>query len=97
MSNETLMRELGFTDHREGFWYRDYPLDKYTSLCLTINKETEEWKEMVLNEMFCQPEYYGYAVKEWRDEIIAKIDSIIAELKKHGLPFEVDHRAYGVK
>jgi hypothetical protein len=89
------MKELGFTDHREGWWYRNYVLDDNVTLNLSLNKETGEWTEDVLNEMFGQPEFYGYAIPEWRDEIVAKIDRIIDTLKSQGLPFEVDHRQYG--
>jgi hypothetical protein len=89
------MRELGFTDHREGFWYKGYGLYPNVTLCLTLDKETGTWEELVMNDMFGQPEYYGTGKPKWRNKIMDKIDGIIAELKTHGLPFEVDHREYG--
>ena len=96
MLNEQKMRELGFTDRLEGWWYKCYSLDKYTTLNLKINKETGEWKEDVLNEMFCQPEYYYSAIPSFKNMIIEKVDKIIEELQIEGLPFEVNHEAYRI-
>ncbi len=52
------------------------------------------WKEDVLNENSGQPEYYGNMVSPHREEIIAKIDAIIADMASHGFPFKVDHEQY---
>lgn len=94
--SEEKMRELGFTDHREGWWYNCYRIDEDVTLNLSMNKDTGEWEEYVLNEMFGQPEYYGRMQPKYRKPIIERIDAIIAELKEAGLPFEVDHSLYGV-
>lgn len=97
ISSEEKMRELGFTDHREGWWYACFRLADRVTLNLSVEKATGAWTEDVLNEDFGQPEYYGLATPEFRDEIISKIDEIISNLGYKGLLFKVDHRQYGVK
>lgn len=93
------MRELGFTDHREGYWYWCRSVDKkgYTTLNFTIDKLTGYYEELVMDESFGQPDYYGRAKPEFRDEIISNVDSFVAELNTSGLLLAVDHRAYGCK
>ena len=95
IENDSYMRELGFTDHREGFWYKSWMLDRDVSLGFTINKATHDWEEDVLNIMFGQPEYYNRRMPKWRDEMIAKIDAIVKELNDLGFPIHVDHEQYG--
>jgi hypothetical protein len=91
------MRRLGFTDHREGWWYACFRLADRVTLNLSVEKATGAWTEDVLNEDFGQPEYYGLATPEFRDEMISKIDEITSNLRYKGLLFKVDHRQYGVK
>ena len=95
IENDSYMRELGFTDHREGFWYKSWMLDGEVSLNYTINKATYAWKEDVLNVMFGQPEYYNMMLPKWRDEMIAKIDAIVKELNDLGFLIQVNHEEYG--
>jgi len=95
IENDSYMRELGFTDHREGFWYKSWMLDRDVSLNYTINKDTQAWKEDVLNEMFGQPEYYNSMIQKYREPIIAKIDAIVKELNDLGFHIEVNHEEYG--
>ena len=91
------MRELGFTDRREGYWYWSRNVDKYTSLNFTIQKDTGYYEELVMDENFGQPDYYGRAKPEFRDKIVSNVNAHIAELNSHGLSLAIDHRAYGCK
>ena len=95
VDNESLMRQLGFTDHKEGFWYKSWMLDREVSLNYTINKATYAWEEDVLNVMFGQPEYYNLMIPKYRKRIIRKIDKIVKELNDLGFTIKVDHEEYG--
>jgi hypothetical protein len=93
--NEAKMRNLGFSDHNKAHWYQCFTLvPGHVTLNLTIHKGSGAWKEDVLNENSGQPEYYGNMVSPHREEIIAKIDAIIADMASHGFPFKVDHEQY---
>lgn len=89
------MRELGFTDRREGYWYWSRNIDKYTSLNFTIHKDTGFYEELVMDEMGGQPDYYGNAKPEYRDRIIAEVNQYVALFNDSGLALAVDHREYG--
>lgn len=89
------MRALGFTDRREGYWYWSRNVDKYTSLNFTIDKLTGLYEELVMDEMFGQPDPYGQAKPEYRDAIIKKIDDYVKAFNDVGLDLNVDHREYG--
>lgn len=94
---EEKMRELGFTDRREGYWYWCRRVDDkgYTTLNFTINKKTGSYTELVMNESFGQPEYYGHMKPKFRDETIAEIEKHLDYLNSNGLQLAVDHRLYG--
>ena len=89
------MRELGFTDRREGWWYWSRNVDKYTSLTFKIQKDTGFYEELVMDEMGGQPDPYGRAKPEYRDAIIKKIDDYVKAFNDVGLQLKVDHKAYG--
>jgi len=89
------MRALGFTDHREGFWYFTDRVGDNTSLNFTINKNTGEYEELVMDEFFGQPEYYRNMKPEFRDAVQARIDGIIVRLNGAGLNLAVDPDLYG--
>jgi hypothetical protein len=93
------MRELGFTDHVETRWYLCRRVDKRgdTTLNITIEKDSGLYTELVMNEGFGQPEYYGNMKPEWRDLYRDTIDLELALLNKAGLTITVDHKAYGCK
>ena len=95
MSEDQLMRSLGFTDHREGFWYLCRDVGDGTTLNVTIDKVSGSWEELVMNEAFGQPEFYGRMKPEFRDVIRANVDRIVAELNVVGIPVRVDHSEYG--
>lgn len=91
------MRELGFTDNVDTRWYYCRRVDKkgYTTLNITIDKDTGYYKELVMDESFGQPEFYGQMKPEWRDLYRDTIDFHLSELNKAGLTIQVDHKAYG--
>lgn len=89
------MRELGFTDRREGYWYWSRNIDKYTSLNFTVQKDTGFYEELVMDEMGGQPDYYGLSRPEYRDRIINEVNQYVALLNDSGLALAVDHREYG--
>lgn len=89
------MRKLGFTDHREGYWYWTKRVGTETSFNLTINKETGGYETYVLNELFGQPEYYGNMIAPYREQIIANVNVILHELRRDGIHIEFDHAEYG--
>lgn len=87
------MRELGFTQNTPN-WYFNKRVGRMVSLNFTINPKTGDYTEIVLDEYFGQPEYYGNMKPEFRDEIIHNINTIIAELNSHGLTLNVNHDLY---
>jgi len=91
------MRKLGFTDHREGFWYYCKRVGSDTTFNLTINKDTSEYETLVMNESFGQPEYYGRMRDVYRAQMIANIDVILHELDRDGISAHFDHSEYGVR
>ena len=93
--SDEAMRDLGFTDHREGFWYFVDRVGGGVSLNFTIEKNTGEYEELVMSELFGQPEYYRNMMPEFRDAIQARIDRIIAKLNAAGLTLAVDPDLYG--
>lgn len=96
LDDET-MRALGFTDHVDTRWYYCRRVDDkgYTTLNITIQKDTGFYEELVMNEGFGQPEYYGQMKPEWRDLYRDTIDFHLRELNRAGLTIEVNHKHYG--
>lgn len=95
--DDATMRSLGFTDHRPDYWYLCRRVDNngHVTLNITIQKETGYYTELVMNEDFGQPEYYGRMKPEYRDLYRDTVDFHIDSLKKAGLTITVDHREYG--
>jgi len=60
--DDMTMRELGFTDHREGYWYlcRSVSRDHDMTMNVDIAKDGSDWQIDVLDERFCQPYDYQY-------------------------------------
>jgi hypothetical protein len=88
------MRALGFTDHREGFWYLCREVESRESLNITIEKSTGDYEELVMDEDFGQPAYYGNMIEPYRSTITQRIDDELARLNAAGLTLAVDHSAY---
>lgn len=61
-AEDSTMRRLGFTDHREGYWYlcRSVSPDHDMTLNVEIAKDGSDWQIDVLDENFCQPYDYQY-------------------------------------
>lgn len=89
------MRALGFTDHVEDTWYLLSRVDDHTTLNISINKKTGEYREDVLDEIYSQPAYYGRMKEPFRTEAHDSINAAVARLNEAGLDIEVDHRSYG--
>src|SRR5690606_39993592 len=54
-ADDARLRELGFTDHREGYWYYTTRVGDMTSWNVTISKESGAVDVEVLDEHFLQP------------------------------------------
>lgn len=93
--NDDEMRSLGFTQYVPGSWYFTRRIDDRISLNIRIDTDTGEWSEHVLNEDFCQPEYYMNMKPEWREKIVAEIDKNVATFRSAGLDVFVNHEEYG--
>lgn len=91
------MRALGFTDNVDTRWYLCRRVDKqgYTTLNITIEKDSGLYTELVMDEGFGQPEYYGNMKPEFRDLYRDTIDFEVGILNTAGLTIQVDHKAYG--
>ena len=66
-------------------------------LNITIDRKTGNYEELVMNEAFGQPEYYGQMKPEWRDFYRDAVDLYLRQLKLGGLDIKVNHEAYGYK
>lgn len=91
--DDPTMREIGFTDHREGYWYWCRGVMPGVTVNFTINKETGDYSEMVMDEMFGQPYYYGGT--RFEAKVVEAVDECVADLNAHGLTLAVDHALYG--
>ncbi|MFS0884978.1 hypothetical protein [Aeromicrobium sp. 179-A 4D2 NHS] len=91
--DDPAMRAIGFTDHREGYWYWCRGIMPGVTLNFTINKETGDYSELVMDEMFGQPYFYGATTFE--EKIVTAVDAMLADLNAHGLTLAVDHSLYG--
>lgn len=54
-ASDARLRELGFTDHSEGYWYYTTRVGDMTSWNVTISKKTGAVDVVVLDEHFLQP------------------------------------------
>lgn len=91
--DDPAMRAIGFTDHREGYWYWCSGIMSGVTLNISINKATGGYSELVMDEMFGQPYYYGGTTFE--EKVKTAVDGFIADLNGHGLTLAVDHSLYG--
>lgn len=55
IADDARLRELGFTDHREGYWYYTTRVGNMTSWNVTISKKSGAVNLDVLDEHFLQP------------------------------------------
>lgn len=78
------MYELGFTDHREGYWYfvrRVGGKRSDISFNITINKKTKDIQIDVLDEMFLQP--YDFQMYIGTVPIANKVYDDVQDLMRH--------------
>lgn len=93
--SDARMRELGFTDFKKTSWYFCSRVESNVTLNITIDKKTGDYSELVMNEFFGQPEYYGEYKEPHRSNIKNNIDEKIHEFQKAGLTgLSVDHSLY---
>lgn len=100
------LREFGFTDHREGYWYYSARLGTAESLNVTIPKKklrkvlgdpVYSYNELVMDEFFGQPAYFGQMKEEFRTAIANELNLVLESLQELGLQIAVDPRNYGWK
>lgn len=90
---EEKMRELGFTDYQNGWWYFHKAISADISFNLQIAKDGSDWQIDVLDENFCQPyDYQHFIMKSEINDIpfVAlktkeKVDQIMEDLVEKGV------------
>jgi len=88
------MRELGFTDRVPTKWYLCRRVGPGVTFNVTVVKDTGLWDEVVLDEDFGQPAYYGIMREPYRTSIRDAVDAIVDELGAAGIRVAVNHRQY---
>lgn len=88
------MRELGFTDRVKGRWYLTQRVGSRESFTLTIDKESGNYGEIVIDEDFGQPAYFGRMRQEFRHDTVNKLWEILNKLHTAGLEIAVDPCQY---
>ena len=88
--NEDKMREISFTDHREGCWYYCKNLGNEITFNLSVKKDGTDYKIDVLDEDFGQPYDYQYYLSQNPDsefalKIKGKVEVIMLELVDFGV------------
>lgn len=93
---DSRMRDLGFTDHREGYWWKSWPLSLHDIFfSLTINKVTLEYEHIVIDEAFGQPYHYGrYLTGERLIDLVCEIEGKLRALEIAGFNIEFNHAEY---
>lgn len=88
------MRELGFTDRLKGRWYLSHRVGSRESFTLTIDKETGDYSESVIDEDFGQPAYFGRMRQEFRSDTVTRLWEVLNKLHTAGLRIKVDPCQY---
>lgn len=90
--DESILRDLGFTDHVPSQWYRSYPLNSSDTLDVTIVKESGEISTRVIDNMCGQyAPYTTHYTPESCHQVITVIDYVTSQLRARGIPVEHDH------
>lgn len=91
------MRENGFTDHREGYWYKSWPLNDNgdITLNLSIKKDNGEYDVEVLDEEFGQPYHYGTHRPPYLSQIVERINEALQDLRDLRIHVNFNHAEYG--
>lgn len=93
------MREIGFTDHNEDYWYYCRNLGNEITFNLSMRKDGFEYKIDVLDEDFGQPYDYQYYLSqnpasEFALRIKEKVEEIMLELGELGVVFFYERGDY---
>lgn len=91
--DDATMREIGFTDHREGVWYFCRRVGPDVTVNFTIDKATGDYSELVMDENFGQPFYYGRT--HLCEQVKTSVEEWVAYLNSKGLTVDVNHSLYG--
>lgn len=92
--DDDTMRFLGFTDHVDTRWYYCRRVGPNITLNVTIQKDTGFYEELVMDEDFGQPAFYGVMRDEIREEVKTNVDILTSSMRMSGLNIYVDHRRY---
>lgn len=108
LPSEEALRAFGFTGHREGYWYYTARVGSAETLNITVAKEplagysdpslgepVYGYTELVMDEYFGQPAYFGQMKEEHRIALATKLFGVLRGLYLLGLQIEVDPQEYG--
>jgi len=104
LPSEERLREFGFTDYSPEYWYYTARVGGGESINITVNKTpvlrsgnpaAYHYRELIVDEFFGQPAYFGRMLPKPRYEIAQRISEQLAMLRDAGLEIEIDPREYG--
>lgn len=103
LPSERELRELGFNDHISDSWYYNGRVASGISINITVaklplakfeGKLLYGYKELICDEFFGQPAYFGLMKEESRFEIAERINAELSRLRDGGLQLKIDPREY---
>lgn len=103
LPSEEKLRAFGFTDRREGYWHYTTRVSSDESFNITIPKEpvgeidgepVYRYEELVLDEDFGQPSYFGNLRPELRYAMAEAVSSVLEKTRALGLNVRVNPREY---
>lgn len=106
LPSEQKLRDFGFTDHREGYWYYSAPVGSNETFNLTIPKKpigevlgepVYSYTEGVIDEYFGQHAYFGGMNDEFRYPLAEKVSAVLKRLLELGLLVRVHPDEYNWK
>ena len=84
--DETKLREAGFTDYYEPYWYYCERLYEEVTFNLTIPKNNlDKWYIDVLDELFLQPYPFKSIKTEYARRVERRYNEVIEKLKSLGI------------
>ena len=104
LPSEERLREFGFTDHSPEHWYYTDRVGSAESINITVNKEpvglvqgkpVYGYRELIVDEYFGQPAFFGKMLPKPRYEIAQRISEQLAMLRDAGLDLLIDPLEYG--
>ena len=106
LPSEEKLREFGFTDHREGYWYYSAPVGSNETFNLSIPKKpigevlgepVYSYTESVIDELFGQYAYFGNMKDEFRYPLAVRLSGVLRGLLELGILIRVYPEAYSWK